>query len=105
MLESSIDEAVETHNLIFEVQHAQVILKRIWDVSCSISEREKGKIAPVLQPDEGKTLDSIPNFRTTAHGLVHQLVEVLIVAIDDVAAHVEEKAFRCYFRASEASWC
>mmetsp|Transcript_10143 Transcript_10143/g.27656 ORF Transcript_10143/g.27656 Transcript_10143/m.27656 type:complete len:447 (+) Transcript_10143:428-1768(+) len=58
---------------------------------------------PVLDPHVRDTLHCIPVVVANANGSVNQLVEVLVVAEDHMATHIEKEAFGSYVRTRQAT--
>mmetsp|Transcript_14864 Transcript_14864/g.41788 ORF Transcript_14864/g.41788 Transcript_14864/m.41788 type:complete len:575 (-) Transcript_14864:45-1769(-) len=73
-------QPVQAVYLIFLVQGTDVVLERIGDVAA-------------LDPDIRHSLQGVPMLLPGAAGCVKQLVKVLVVAEDHVAAHVKQEPF------------
>mmetsp|Transcript_15849 Transcript_15849/g.28134 ORF Transcript_15849/g.28134 Transcript_15849/m.28134 type:complete len:259 (+) Transcript_15849:941-1717(+) len=85
-----LHKPIQAVDLILFIEHADVVLKRVSDVA-------------VLNPDVRDALQRVPRLLARPASLVQQLVEVLVVAEDNVAAHVEEKALVGHVSARQTS--
>mmetsp|Transcript_2676 Transcript_2676/g.6402 ORF Transcript_2676/g.6402 Transcript_2676/m.6402 type:complete len:516 (+) Transcript_2676:910-2457(+) len=74
-----LDQAFEACDLVFHGEGTDVVLEGVRNPS-------------VLDPDVRDALKRVPAVVSIANGRVDELVEVLVVAEDDVASHVKEKA-------------
>lgn len=65
--------------LVLLVERADVVLKRVGDPAS-------------LDPDVRHALQGVPGVVTRANGSVDELIKVVVVAENDVAAHIIEEA-------------
>ena len=59
--------------------------------------------APVLDPDVRHALNGTPHVGTRAHRAVQQLVEILVVGVNHVPAHVKQEALGCRLGARQTA--